>query len=390
MSDDPYLKSERTAELIREARRRLKEAPQSSNNLLSFDDGSDEEAPFCYFTSTDFGVGRDPNLQLLEQELADPGFFGGDCIIKINLKDLDSIGVGVLQCIVQKIRPGVHIIVDLPRVASTIKSMPAKDPTAVRNGKSFSSGSLETRKKEVIGFLKGLGANLELMYTPSGNDLKNWIVNYARQHHISANAEVTDMIARACDNNLMVIAQTLSMMELAFIPEGAAGGRAPMMELTPEHVSNFFTKDARYTGYELPQAIFSRDSLKALNIIKSFCNGQETNVGTAIFVLLSVMDQALNVVYEGKCANIDWSNYSEKNRFFASQGVKAYTMHDDYIRAIREIEPKALDFLSHSLAEASQAYSYFDNDGALRALQRMALFAINQRAASYLRSNLIE
>lgn len=392
ISDDPFLKYERTQELIKEARYKLKnKAPGGQVNqglMLTFDDDeggtTEEEAPFFLFTSSDFGIGDPPNLAALEQELADPGFFSGDCIIKLNLKDFDAQSLSVLEAVILGLREGVYVIVDLPRIATTITKAAPLDPRKVRANGFTGKPAITKRRQNVIGYIKGLGGSIEQFYGIEGDKLLAWIADRARKYQIMVNNDVIDLIARTCENNLMVIDQSLRMMNLAFVDDNNQS-----FNLTTEHVATYFTQDSRYNGDELPSAIFKKDALKALNIINSFCNGNGANYSSALGTLIQNMDKALNIVYAGKNANVNWNSYPSKNEFFKSVGLLVFNVYDDYINAIRTIEPQKLNFLSHCLAEASRAYSYYDMDGALRALQRMALGNLKARDASRLSNSFI-
>lgn len=100
-SDDP-LKNERSKAVIAQARQEL---PQ---------------AEFMLFTSSDLTSGSVANLARLENELIDPGLFGGDRIIKILLKWFKLIAVQVLQLLAMRSRPGVVTVVEIGRINSAL------------------------------------------------------------------------------------------------------------------------------------------------------------------------------------------------------------------------------------------------------------------------------
>ncbi len=100
-SDEPFLKNEKSSMLIQMARKEL------------------PEAEFMLFTNNDFSSGATANLARLENELIDPGLFGGDRIIKIYLDSINSTTVQVLQLLAKRSRPGVVTVVEIPRIKKT-------------------------------------------------------------------------------------------------------------------------------------------------------------------------------------------------------------------------------------------------------------------------------
>ena len=379
-SDDPLLKLERTRDLIAQGRRKL------------------PDADFLLYTFSDLqGVGG-ANLQSIENEMSDPGLFGGDRIIKVNLKDLDATAIELFKLVAASYRPGLFIILELPRLNTVYTKVDPIDPTPLKHILSFAdveptpkkgakkskrSTSLETRKKEAMGYIKGVGAQIEVLYAPDGPELKNWIAARGRKYHLNIAPQVVEFIAQSCDNNLLTIDHSLQLMEL--LHSGQAGS---LSELTLDEVETYFTQDARYNGFELPQAILSGDSLKALNVISSFCSGQEMNLQSALSLLIGRMDDSLTSVALGKEKNIARAPYRDQNIFFMSRNVKVKASQEALMKAIREMPDGLLHFLSQCLSEASIALSRFDAEGALRALQRMAL-AVNSSAVRYLSPELI-
>ncbi|MBP5243318.1 MAG: hypothetical protein J6Z28_01195, partial [Succinivibrio sp.] len=93
-SDEPFLKNEKSSMLIQMARKEL------------------PDAEFMLFTNNDFSSGATANLARLENELIDPGLFGGDRIIKIYLDSINSTTVQVLQLLAKRSRPGVVTVVE--------------------------------------------------------------------------------------------------------------------------------------------------------------------------------------------------------------------------------------------------------------------------------------
>ena len=458
-SDDPLLKLDRSQELMKQGRKLL------------------PEAEFFLYTYSDLqgAGGSGANLKSLENELADPGLFGGDRLIKIILKDFDNTAVEVFNLLASSNRPGIFVIIDIPRMNSKYLKAEAKDPSHLKHLLSFAPGSAgeaafaaqnsgkkgkvgkgakpssaakggkratgaEAKKSEAVGYLKGIGAHFELLYPPEGAELPQWIRARAKRYGLTIQEDALDFIARSCENNLMTIDQSLQLMQLlrldhnpvnavptidgqvvseteldsastdstttdstalgsaapgTAIPGSAApgtatpgsaipGSAAPAKEtagtsaptslapLTLVDVETYFTQDSRYTGFELPIAILQNDTLKALNIISSFCSGQGANMSSALSLLLARMDESLATIYDGKEQSITSAPSNEQFAFFMAHNIKLSQAQDLYKKAIREMSLDYLNFLNKCLSEATQAYSTFDNDGAYLALQRLA------------------
>ncbi len=380
-SDDPLLKLERTSALIAQGRSKL------------------PDADFLLYTFSDLQGFGGANLQSIENEMSDPGLFGGDRIIKVNLKDLDATAIELFKLVAASYRPGLFIILELPRINTVYTKVDALDPTPLKHILSFDPNvdptpkknakkpkrqtSLETRKKEAMGYLKGMGAHIEVLYAPEGAELKRWIVARGRQYRLNIAPHVVEFIAQSCDNNLLTIDHSLQLMELLHSDQSGS-----ISELTMEEVETYFTQDARNNGFELPQAILSGDGLKAPNVISSFCSGQEMNMQAALSLLIGRMDESLTSVALGKEKNIARAQYRDQNIFFMSRNVKVKASQEALLKAIREMPDGLLHFLSQCLSEASIALSRFDAEGALRALQRMAL-AVNNGAVRFLSPELI-
>lgn len=383
-SDDPLLKLDCSQELIALGRSKL------------------PDAEFMLFTHSDLSpAGGAPNLKLLENEMSDPGLFGGDRIIKIILKDLDATAVELFKLIAGSFRPGLFIVIDLPRVTKATINVKPVDPTPLKHILSFAPGSsgaallegkdkakgkskrtpsLETRKKEAVGYMLAVGAKFLPMYPPEGDELRNWIGARGHKYGVTIDANAIDYIARACDNNLLIIDHSLQLMEMM------REGNNANATLSLEDAEVYFTQDSRYTGFELPVAIFSTDSLKALNIISSFCSGEGMNKTAAVSLLISRMDESINAVYQGKKEGIHQADYNKRMAFFMANNIRVIPSQEAHLKAIRSMPDEMLDFLNLCLTEASEAFSHFDVEGAYRALQRMCL--ANRRSVTNLSDGL--
>lgn len=365
-SDDPLLKLENSRSLLQEGRKLL------------------PDADLLLYTFSDFQSTGGPNLKALENEMADPGLFGGDRIIKIILKDLDATAVELFKLIAGNFRPGLFIVIELPRINAAFRKVPALDPAPLRRTLSFSDEAADTKskskskgrkksssgdsaKKEALGYLLSLKASINIFYPPEGQEILRWIEQRATRYQLTAAPDTLDFIARSCDNNLLAIDQSLQLMNMLKTP--TAGTR---QTLSLEDVETYFAQDARYTGFELPQAIMKGDQIRALNIIASFCSGESGNRTAAISMLISRMEECLITLALGREQNIARAPKNSQYAFFMSRNVRIPTLQDCYLQTMRNMPDEHYWFLTRTLSEAARAASCFDTEGAYRALQRMA------------------
>lgn len=401
-SDDPLLKMERSQEIIGHWH------------------DQDPQAEFLLYTFSELqstGSGG-PNLKNIENEMSDPGLFADSRIIKIILKDLDNTAIELFKLIAANFRRGLYVIIELPIITTKLAESAPKDPSALRRLLSFVEGSAgsvaiaakelpktkgkktttakpkaakttrargdNAKKAEAIGYLRFLGAQVERLYTPDGVRLLEWIQRRADQYGFKLYGQALDFVARSCDNNLLTINHSLQV--LSMMQEHEPNQK---INLTLEMAEAYFIQDSRYTGYELPVAIFNNDPLRALNIISSFCSGGDTSADQAISLLLSRMDSSLTTIYEGKKLAIDWSrNSTDRQAFLLSHNFKVTATQTAVVNAIRMLSEEQLHYLTQCLSEASCFYASFDYDGAYRALQRMALATSNPRGVHFLSAEL--
>ena len=342
-SDDPLLKADRAQEFIKKAR---EEVP---------------EALFMILSSDDFQSTRGANLALLENELIDPGLFGGDRIIKIYLKDLDATACEVLNLIAKRIRDGVYIVIDLPRINASFNKegpLPFKEESKVK---------LETRKKHALSFIKGIGGSVEILYTPEGRELLEFISKRCAKYGFTSDSTCASYIAQACEGNLIAIDQALQLMQLT-LPSG---------KIALNDVDRFFVNDARFSGYEFTEALFNADGIRALNILNSFCTGPSTSLSEALSLLLGRLESALNAIYEGRESNLLKKPFAERVHFFQSFGLKTPKAQDAVLKAISSMPLNLLNFLSLNLSKASKDFASFSHEKAYLTLQEMAVSVIN-------------
>lgn len=372
-SDDPQLKKEAVEERLAYGRQIL------------------PNAEFLLLTTTDFkSTGAEANVKLLESEMSDPGLFGGDRIIKINLSSMDNTAVQVFTTIAANFREGLFIVIELPMLKSAyFKNTKAVDPTPLRRcldftqsmdgsvgtgktneKKSKSKGrarSLDSKINEVFGYFKWLNADLVQIYPPDGQNLKNWISQRAKKYGMRMDPAAVDLVANCADNNLLMIDQSLLVMGLTY----------PNCTLTQDIVDTYFTQDARYNGYELPLALFNKDAVKALNILNSFYTGNTSELQEGLIRLIRTSDDAIKNLYDAQKVRLHGMKSSnDKKAFYLSHNIRLFNIQNAYERASREWTPEMLRQASLCLSEASQAMSYFDSEKAYRALQRLAMVPI--------------
>ncbi len=347
-SDDPLLKNEKSAAVIAKARADL------------------PNADFMIFTSSDFGTG-DANLKVLENELIDPGLFGGDRIIKIYLKDLNKSAAQVLLLIAQRIRPGVVIVIDLPRINITYSRLAPK-PFAPLPPKS----SIKTMCDSAISYIKGIGGTLEIIYPPEGNELIAWINQRASALHLRCSRESAEYIASCLEGNLISIAQTLKLISMTH--EGC--------ELTPELLDKTIVQDSRFSGYEIAEAVLNGNSTRALNVLNSFCAGSGSQT-ESIGMVISQLDNALSVIPKCREKNVGRMEYRARGAFFASCNIRTSPMQNAVLKAAMQMPPQLYNYLSDELATASKLWSTFRNDEALACLQNICTAVGNFAVMSF-------
>lgn len=365
-SDDPQLKKEAVEERMAYGRQLL------------------PNAEFLLFTQSDFqSTGAGAKLQLLESEMSDPGLFGGERIIKINLNEMDAMAIEVFTTIAANFRDMLFIVIEMSMIRAAYAKAKPVDPAPLRRILDFLPGSvgekaLENKSKkprgrkslskeakinEAIGYLKYLNADFVLLYPPEEQQLKSWIIQRAQKYQLSLDPAAVELIANCADNNLLMIDQSLQVMSLTY----------PQSRLSSEIIETYFTLDARYTGYEMPQALMQNDSLKALNILNSFYTGTPSELQEGLLRLIRSSDEAIKNLYEAKKLRVDRMNINDQRAFFLSHNARIRPIQDAYRRAIREWTPEMLRQASLCLSEASRALSCFDNEGAYRAMQRLAM-----------------
>lgn len=368
-SDDPQLKKEAVEERLAYGRQLM------------------PNAEFLLFTPSDFqSVGAGAKLKQLESEMSDPGLFGGERIIKINLNGLESMAIEVFKTIAANFRDMLFIVIEMPMIKSTYAKVKPVNPAPLRRFLSFMPGTeggnaiaaqkdkkhkasrktargKDAQINEALGYLKWLNADIVLLYPPEGPQLKTWIVQRAQKYGLGLEPAAVELIANCADNNLLLIDQSLHVMSLTY----------PKSRLSVDIVDTYFAQDARYTGFELPLNLMLGDSLKALNILNSFYSGLPSELQNGLLRLIRNTDEAIKNLYEAKKMKVERMSYEDQRTFFIAHNVRLRNMQDAYRKALREWNFEMMRQATLCLSEASCALSCFDNEGAYRAMQRLAL-----------------
>src|SRR5574344_1960578 len=319
-SDDPFLKSDRSSAILKQARNEL------------------PEAGFLIFTNDDFSSGSKANLSRLENELIDPGLFGGDRIIKIYLNALNAIALQVLQLLAKRSRPGVVCIVELPRIVKSL--VPAKAEPYKEDLKATG----DAKAKHIFAFLKDIGSVIEILYAPTGRDFTQWIVQRAKHYGFNIQNDAADFLTLSCEGNLVAVDQFYQLIKLS----------SDTNDISLELASSFLSSNSRYSGFEFAEAVLAPDTMRALNILYSVC---ETHKNPKMM-----------------SGSVD---FREKANFFRSLYISVPSAQDAVLKAARKMPQDFFDYLESELARASKAIQYFDESTAYQCLQNMAVSVAN-------------
>ncbi|MDY6323021.1 MAG: hypothetical protein SPL30_08965 [Succinivibrio sp.] len=341
--DDPLLKNERSAAVIAAARR---EMPQ---------------AELMIFTDSDFQSSGEPNLAKLENELVDPGLFGGDRIIKIYLRDFKASQVKVMLLIAQRLRPGVVIVIEMPRIAAAFSRLSPKKFAPFAKGRK---PALKAQQEAAIAYLKGRGASVEIMYPPEGAALTSWIMARAAACGLRCSRECAGYIAAGGEGNLIGIDQSLKMLSMT------AGSR----ELSIQMIDAALTQDARFTGFELAAALLAGDGIRALNVLNSLASGPD-DLQEITALIIKNLDGALRAVLALRSQ--DTLSAQQRSALFMRLGIRSLDLQKAVGMAALGMPEKLLSYLTSKLAEASARWSQLRADAALLSLQDLCAVVTN-------------
>ena len=344
-SDDPLLKNEKSALVIAKARKEL------------------PNAEIMIFTNSDFQSTGDANLKVLENELIDPGLFGGDRIIKIYLNDLNKTTAQVLLLLAQRIRTGIKVIVDLPRIQASYAKLPAKPYAPIK------STALKTLSESAISYIKGIGGSLEIIYPPQGDELIRWIIQRCSMMKLRCEPQAAVYIAECLEGNLVSIAQILELISVT----------SPGASLTPEFLEKYVIEDSRFSGFEVAQAILDGNSLRALNALNSFYQNTSSPV-ESLGQVISQLDNALAAITKFRLEHVERMDSRARFAFFLKINIKTLPMQKAIQKAALSMPVQLYDFLCSELAQAAKFLSSFNSAQALASLQTLCAAVGNFKA----------
>lgn len=344
-SDDPLLKNEKSSFVIANARKEL------------------PDAEIMIFTNSDFQSTGDANLKKLENELIDPGLFGGDRIIKIYLNDLNKTAAQVLILLAQRMREGIKVIVDLPRIQASYAKLAPKPFEPIK------SASAKVLSEAAISYIKGIGGTLEIIYPPQGDDLTRWIIQRSSTMQLRCDMQSATYIAQCLEGNLISIVQTLEL--ISFTSPGAM--------LTPDFLEKFLIEDSRFSGFEVAQAVLDGNSTRALNALNSFYQNISSPV-ESLGQVISQLDNALAAIPKFRQEHVERMDQRTRFAFFLKLNIKALPMQKAVQKAALAMPANLYDYLCDELARAAKFLSSFNHAQALASLQTLCAAVGNFQA----------
>lgn len=350
-SDEPLLKNDRADEIIAQARAQM------------------PDAQYVLLTAADLKNG---NLAPLENELIDPGLFGGDRIIKIYLNDLNKGALDILDLLVARQRPGICAIVDLPRIEySYSKIAPKKlspgdgDFIALQKKKP-----LAARKKDCIACLKGTGGTLEYFYAPEAGELKGFVAARARRLGIELREDGTDYLCAAGEGNLTAIDQILRQIAAGADPKAKTAMGAA-------EISSFFGPDSRYFAADYADALFLGDERRAMNILGSL---DDRSLIEDLGSIVRRLNSSVAAILRGREAGLQRAGAAERSAFFTKNGIRIRKSQDALMAAVRHMSPEQLGYVNSCTVNALHAIRGFETDRCILILQNLAASVRHRQA----------
>lgn len=339
-SDEPLLKKDLADELLAKARTLL------------------PDAQYLIFTLDDFkSTGADAKLSALENELRDPGLFGGDRILKFYLRDYDQTAAQVLSTLARFFRPGIFAIIDLPRLNASFKKLAPKAP-------SDKPPKRNELKNSAIANLKYLGAQLNIIYPPSGADLVNFIAQRCRKAGFSIDRPTAALLASLNEGNLTAIDQALQLMAL----------NAKQGAITQDDLDTYFVEDSRFSAFEFTEALISGQGSRALNILHAVMAASGGGAATNVPLIISRLDTCLNVIVKIKDEKLQDDRTLQA--LLLKNGIVTPALKSACLQAARLMPLATLNFLILNLKECALLHAHFKLDAAAALLQTMAV-AVN-------------
>ena len=345
-SDEPLLKKDRSDELMTAARKLL------------------PDAQYLIFTEGDFKAAGGPaNLTLLENELRDPGLFGGDRILKLYFKDYDATAAQVLSCLARYFRPGIFAIIDLPRLNASFVKLAPKEISDKPNKRADS-------KNTAIANLKYLGAILEIMYPPSGAQLTRFIGERCAKAGFTIDKNTAALLSALNEGNLSAIDQALQLMAL----------NAKQGAITPEDLDTYFIEDSRFSAFEFTEALLSGQGFRALNILHAVTASGSGGAAANLPLIIGRLDTCLNLIVKLRTQR---TNDRDAQALLLKNGIVTPALKRACLQAAQGMPPELLNFLILNLKECALRHARFELTGTQELLQTMAVAVTNFGAMRY-------
>ncbi|MGN1280866.1 MAG: DNA polymerase III subunit delta [Succinivibrio sp.] len=346
-SDDPFLKAEKSRDIIRRARQEL------------------PEAEFMIFTASDFSSGAQANLMRLENELIDPGLFGVDRIIKIYLNQLNATALQVLQLVAKRHRQGVVCVIEMDRFTASYAKVKSANSQFVDD---ISKLKGESKTKAVFANLNLIGAHISIDYPPEGSAFSQWLINQASKHGLTLSRETLEYLSLTCEGNLVVADQFFELVK-------STTNENPVSIKT---ASDYLSSNSRFSGFEFAEAALNpSQSIRALNILYSL--GQSSaSLASALPLIISNCDKVLSAVQavrDDKSLLGGRATFNQKMSFFRPYRITALSTMDAIIFAAAHMPNDLYTYLCEELARASECYQTFNNTMAMIHMQNFAIRA---------------
>ncbi len=345
-SEEPLLKQDRSSQLLQTARTQL------------------PHASYLIFTEADFkSAGGPANLARLENELRDPGLFGGDRILKLYFKEYDNTAAQALMAVVRYFRPGLFVIVDVPRLTTAFAKLPAAKLPAQPNKRA-------DLKKTAISCVKGIGGSLEIIYPPNPQELPQFIARRCQAYGFTIDPRTAALLASLNEGNLTAIDQALQLMVL----------NAKQGAITPDDLNTYFSDDSRFSVFTFAEALLSGQGVRALNILNAVTQAESGGAAAALPILISRLDSCLNVIVKLRGARLP---PQQQTALLLSSGIVTPALKQACLQAAHNMPPQLLNFLIANLKECALLHSHFAFDEASALLQTMAVAVNNFGAMAY-------
>ena len=366
-SDEPLLKNDRAGVLLAQARERM---PQ---------------AEFLLFTAAEL---RTRGLGVLENELADPGLFRRERIIRIYVEppasrrgsyDFEAPGLDILNLCVATPGSGAVVILDLPRISYAYSRVPARtlsDEERRLFPREQKRRSAAAQKKEALAAIRGLGGSLEFFYAPEGRELGRFVRERAAACGLQLDGEALDYLCACGEGNLGVIDQALRQLQAA-LPPAASGGQSPPA-VTAAQLQVLCEPDSRCAAEDFTVALFMGHSARALQVLSSLQRPGGSAASESLRQIVAQLNTSLSLIARARA--LPGGGGQGSDRFFAEHGVRLRSSREALAMAARFLSDDLLLLLSRLTAEAASALAGFGFARCRCLLQAMALCLTHPQA----------